>query len=77
MTTALALTAITAFSVPVFAQTATTPEDAGHRSGTQVATPSEGRAATRDQQRSGNPNGEGNALEGPYHAPDATRNNDQ
>jgi hypothetical protein len=39
--------------------------------------PHEGRAATQDSMRPGNPNGKGNALNGPSGAPDATRNNGQ
>jgi hypothetical protein len=39
--------------------------------------PNEGRAATHDETTRSDPNGSGNALEGPNHAPNSTRNNGQ
>ncbi len=58
---------------PAFAQSATQPTDNAHG----AAPASEGRAATQDHAPSGNPNGKGNALNGPLSALDATRNNGQ
>ena len=79
-TYALALGAIVGLVVPSFAQTTSAPgrsPDSATTSGSDVARPTEGRAATHDGMKSGSPNGNGNALEGPNHAPDATRNNGQ
>ena len=80
MTLALALVTTLGIAQPSLAQTAATPGNslsASPRDSSGAGTPMEGRAATHDEERSGSPNGSGNALEGPNHAPDATRNNGQ
>ena len=75
----LALTSMVGLAVPAFAQNTPVQGNNSEQSGPTMrdVRPTEGRAATRDETRSGNPNGNGNALEGPNHAPDATRNNGQ
>ncbi len=74
---ALVLATMMAFATPGFAQTTTNTGAAPGASVNQAERPAEGRAATRDQMITGSPNGTGNALDGPNHAPDATRNNGQ